>query len=96
MSEEAARLDQWLWAVRIFKTRSLASDVVSGKSVRITRHGQTQRTSKPGFKVRVGDRVAVMRARELIVAEVLDLPERRLSAPEAALCYSRITDEETS
>lgn len=94
MSDESVRLDKWLWAVRLFKTRNLAADVISGKNARITRHGQTMRTKKPSFGVRVGDVVTVMKARQLFVVRVLDLPERRVSAPEAALCYQDTNAEE--
>ncbi|MEM0928484.1 MAG: RNA-binding S4 domain-containing protein [Pseudomonadota bacterium] len=87
MTDDAQRLDKWLWSVRIFKTRALSAKVISGKSVRVTRDGQTLRTDKPGFKLRIGDTVTVMRGPRLFVLDVLRLPERRVAAPEAALCY---------
>jgi ribosome-associated heat shock protein Hsp15 len=96
LDDRTARLDKWLWAVRIFKTRALAAAIVGGKSARITRGGQTMRTDKPGFKIRLGDTVTIMRGRELFVLEVRDLPEKRLPASEAVLCYENqaATDEE--
>ncbi|MCQ8185360.1 RNA-binding S4 domain-containing protein [Parvularcula maris] len=94
--EESARLDKWLWAVRIFKTRALAAKIISGKSPRIARNGQTLRTDKPGFKLRIGDQVTVMRGKELFVLEVLDLPGRRVSAPEAQSCYINHAEGEES
>jgi ribosome-associated heat shock protein Hsp15 len=93
--EESARLDKWLWAVRIFKTRALAAKIVSGKSPRILRGGQTLRTDKPGFKLRIGDQVSVMRGQELFQLEVLGLPERRVSAPEARTCYINHAEEKS-
>ena len=87
MTVETVRLDKWLWAVRIFKTRALAAKVIAGKSPRILRDGQSLRTDKPAFKLRIGDTVTVMRQQELFVLEVLALPERRVSAPEAQACY---------
>ena len=87
MTDEMQRLDKWLWSVRIFKTRALSTQVISGKSVRITRDGQTLRTDKPAFKLRVGDTVTVMRGPRLFVLDVLRLPDRRLSAPDAQRCY---------
>ena len=87
MTDEAQRLDKWLWSVRIFKTRALSAKVISGKSARVTRDGQTLRTDKPAFKLRVGDTVTVMRGQQLFVLDVLRLPERRVSAPEASECY---------
>ncbi|MEO1658471.1 MAG: RNA-binding S4 domain-containing protein [Pseudomonadota bacterium] len=88
MTDDAQRLDKWLWSVRIFKTRALSAKVISGKSVRISRDGQTLRTDKPAFKLRVGDTITVMRGPRLFVLDVLRLPERRVSATEAALCYN--------
>ncbi|MEM1379260.1 MAG: RNA-binding S4 domain-containing protein [Pseudomonadota bacterium] len=96
MSDESARLDKWLWCVRVFKTRADAAKVISGKNARITRTGQTMRTDKPAFKLRIGDVVTVMRGPRLFILEVLDLPERRLSAPAAAMCYRDVNDEETT
>lgn len=87
MSEESARLDKWLWAVRIFKTRALAGERIGARGVRITRSGQTMRTDKSAFKLRIGDIVTVMRSQQLFIVEVTALPERRVSAPEAAACY---------
>lgn len=71
----------WLWAVRLFKTRSLASDACKGGHVRIN-----GRPAKPSTHVRVGDRVAAHvydREREL---EVVRLIDGRVSAPLAAEC----------
>lgn len=87
MTDECARFDKWLWTVRIFRTRALAAKIIAGKSPRVERAGQTLRTDKPGFRLRIGDRVTVMRGEELFILEVVHLPERRLSAPEARRCY---------
>ena len=46
------RLDQWLWAVRVFKTRTLAADGIRGGHVRI--NGEP---CKPAREVRPGDTV---------------------------------------
>lgn len=95
MSEESARLDKWLWCVRIFKTRALAAKVISGKNARITRTGQTLRTDKPAFKLRLHDVVTIMRGPRLFMVEVLDLPDKRLSAPQAQMCYRDLGEKET-
>ena len=94
MTDETVRLDKWLWAVRIFKTRALAASVISGKSPRIQRDGQTLRTDKPAFKLRVGDTVTLMRQRELFILEVLALPEKRVSAVQAQTCYTNHANPE--
>ncbi|MEM9988048.1 MAG: RNA-binding S4 domain-containing protein [Pseudomonadota bacterium] len=81
------RLDRWLWYARTFKTRNLASKVISESGVRITRASQTQRTVKPSFGVRVGDVVALMKGTQVIVLEVVDLGTRRGPATEARQLY---------
>lgn len=78
---DAARVDVWLWAVRLFKSRSVATEACRGGHVRVN-----GAPAKPGARVRPGDRVEVRvngRARDLEVVKVLD---KRVGAPEAAEC----------
>jgi ribosome-associated heat shock protein Hsp15 len=76
------RIDRWLCAVRLVKTRSLATELCDGGHVRVNGH-----PAKPSTKVRAGDRVnAVIAARERIV-EVVRPIESRVGAPVAATCY---------
>ena len=58
---DSARLDIWLWAARIYKTRTIAADAC--KNNRITINGQK---GKPARQVRIGDRIAVDRGAGLI------------------------------
>lgn len=76
------RIDRWLFFVRLFKSRSLASEAVSGGRV----HVNGERV-KPSRAVRVGDAVAFNRGAVLFDCEVAALPLRRGPAPEAAACY---------
>jgi ribosome-associated heat shock protein Hsp15 len=78
---DGTRVDQWLWAVRIFKSRSLASDACKGGHVRVN-----GRTVKPASPVRVGDRVEAHVAERDRVLEVVRLIDKRVSAPLAAEC----------
>ena len=78
---EATRVDQWLWAVRLFKTRSMATAACRGGHVRI--NGSA---AKPARPVRVGDRVEVRVADRDRVLEVVQLIDRRVAAPLAAEC----------
>ena len=55
---EPVRLDKYLWAVRIFKTRSDAAEAI--RQNRVTVDGTTV---KPSREVRVGDRIGVRRER---------------------------------
>jgi ribosome-associated heat shock protein Hsp15 len=79
---EPMRIDRWLFFVRLFKSRTLASDAVSGGKV----HVNAERV-KPSRVVRVGDRIAFNRGAVPFDCEVLGLPLRRGPAPQAAACY---------
>jgi ribosome-associated heat shock protein Hsp15 len=78
---EATRVDQWLWAVRLFKTRSLATAACKGGHVRIN-----GRSVKPASAVRVGDRIEAHVGDRDRVVEVVRLIDKRVSAPIAAEC----------
>lgn len=79
----AVRIDKWLWAARFFKTRSIATDAVSGGKV----HLNGDRT-KPARKVQVGDELVVTKGPYQFVVTVDALSEKRLSAPLAAELYT--------
>lgn len=76
------RIDKWLWHTRFFKTRSLATAAVRGGRVKV--NGERV---KPGYRIAVGDRVDVQRARVVYEVTVTKVPERRGPASAAALCY---------
>jgi len=79
---QAMRIDRWLFAVRLFKSRALAATAVSGGRV----HVNGERV-KPARQLRPGDRIALMRGAVDFDCEVLLLPARRGPASEAARCY---------
>jgi len=58
---DGCRLDVWLFRTRIFKTRSLATKMILGGKIRITRNGRTERTRKPGLILKPGQYVTFMR-----------------------------------
>jgi len=69
------RVDAWLWAVRVFKSRSLAAAACKAGHVRL--NGER---AKPSSLVRIGDEVVVRADRERIL-EVRELLVKRVSAP---------------
>jgi Ribosome-associated heat shock protein implicated in the recycling of the 50S subunit (S4 paralog) len=78
---EGTRVDRWLWAVRLYKTRSSATSACTGGHVRIN-----GAPAKPSTPARVGDRVTTHlhgRRREL---EVVRLIDKRVGASVAAEC----------
>jgi len=77
------RIDRWLWCTRLYKSRTLAAEAVSGGKVHLN-----GRRVKPAHALRVGDRVTIARPGFEFECEVLKLPERRGSAPIAQACYA--------
>ena len=82
----ATRIDRWLFAVRLFKSRSVAADAVGGGKV----HLNGERV-KPSHAVKPGDTVSFTRGAVVFECVVADIPLRRGPASVAARCY-----EETS
>jgi ribosome-associated heat shock protein Hsp15 len=78
----AARLDRWLFGVRLFKSRSLAAQAVTGGKVHI--NGDRV---KPSREVKAGDVVTFIRGAVEFECTVVAIPARRGPAPEAARCY---------
>ena len=72
---EYARLDRWLWAVRIYKTRGDAGSACRGSAVRL--NGQI---AKPSTRVRVGDTVTARNKSFTRTLEVKALLEQRVGA----------------
>lgn len=78
---ETARVDVWLWAVRLFKTRSMATDACRGGHVRVG-----GKSAKPSTPVRVGTTVEAFVHDRHRVVEVVRLIDKRVGAPDAAEC----------
>jgi ribosome-associated heat shock protein Hsp15 len=79
---EETRIDRWLCAVRLVKTRPLATRLCEGGHVLV--NGST---AKPSTKVRAGDRVEARIADRDRVVEVVRPIESRVGAPVAVTCY---------
>ena len=76
------RVDKWLWAVRIFKSRTLAGNTVRQGKVRLN-----DAPVKPSTSVEVGDRITVQKNGFNLQYEVVKLIEKRVGAPIAVTCY---------
>ena len=70
-----ARLDKWLWAARIFKTRTLAADAC--KNGRVTQGGQRLKAS---HMVKEGDEIAVRKPPITYSFRILQAIEKRVGA----------------
>ena len=76
------RIDRWLCAVRLVKTRPMATQLCEGGHVRVNGN-----QAKPSTKVRSGDVVHALIAERERIVEVVRPIETRVSAPIAATCY---------
>ena len=72
---DSIRLDKYLWAIRVFKTRSEATDACNGNKVRL--NGVP---AKPSKAVKAGDTLEVRKASALFSYKVLALTESRMGA----------------
>ncbi len=88
MSEDACRVDVWLWRARLFKTRSLSARFVEEGRVRLVRGGGETRLDKPSRAVRPGDGLVLALGGRLIAVKIEALGDRRGPAPEAKSLYS--------
>lgn len=85
-SMAGVRVDAWVWAIRLFSTRSAATAACKAGHIKVN-----DASAKPAQVVRVGDRVrAVTPGGERIVV-VTGLITKRTSAPLAALNYDDLT-----
>ncbi|MBD5191283.1 MAG: RNA-binding S4 domain-containing protein [Barnesiella sp.] len=77
MAKSEVRIDKWLWAVRIFKTRTIATEAC--KKGRVTM-GDSQVAVKPSRTIKVGDIINVRKPPVTYSFRVLALTENRLGA----------------
>jgi ribosome-associated heat shock protein Hsp15 len=87
---DSVRLDKWLWAARVFKTRSLAAHACDGGKVDVN-----DQAAKPAKGLRPGDliRVSLPQGRRRIL-KVAMLDDRRGSATIAAALFEDLTPPE--
>lgn len=82
-AQDEVRIDQWLWAARFFRTRSLAKAAVDTGKVEVG--GQR---AKPSRLVRVGDSLAIVRGGERFEVEVRGVSGVRGAAAAAQALYA--------
>lgn len=86
---DKVRIDKWLWSVRIFRSRTIATDACKAGKVQVNKT-----VVKPSAMVSVGDLVVVKKEGFNFQFRVLQLIEKRVGAPIAVTCYVDITPEE--
>lgn len=84
---EAVRLDKWLWAARIYKTRALAREMIEGGKV----HYNGQR-SKPGKVVELNATLLLRQGNDERTIVVKGITEQRRPASEAIALYEETAE----
>jgi ribosome-associated heat shock protein Hsp15 len=79
---ESTRVDRWLWAVRLTKTRPDAAAACRGGHVRVNDH-----PAKPATTVVPGDEIRVRSGGETKIVEVTRVIQKRVGAVDAATCF---------
>ena len=87
--QEAVRIDKWVWAVRIFKTRSIAAEACKKGRVQID-----NTNVKPSRMIRVGDVVQVKKPPITYSFEVIGVSEKRMGAKLVPEYMKNVTPEE--
>ena len=89
MAEEKIRIDKWLWAVRIFKTRSQAGEAC--RKGRIVINGIQV---KPSRDIKAGEIILIKKPSAVYTYKVKSLLQKRQSAKLAQECYEDLTSVE--
>jgi len=83
------RIDKYLWCIRVFKTRSLATEACKKNHITVN-----QQKSKPSKEVFGGEHLVVHKEQIDYQFEILDFPESRVGAKIAGLYYRDQTPKE--
>jgi len=89
---ESQRIDKWLWAARIVKTRTLASKSVSGGIVRIN----GARVTKPSKAIQIGDVITFVLRGDVRIFGVNGFSPKRGPYEQAKLLYEDLTPPKPS
>lgn len=82
------RIDKWLWSIRIFKSRTLATDSCKGGKVKVAGV-----SVKPSYQIAEGEVVVVKKNGFNFEFKVKTLIEKRVGAAIAITCYEDVTPE---
>lgn len=85
---ERVRVDAWLWSVRLYPTRTAATEACSAGRVRIDGDAV-----KPARKVGVGDEIEARRADRTGTYRVVRTMTKRVGAPVAVQCYEVVRED---
>ena len=87
--ENIVRIDKWLWAARLFKTRSIAADAIKGGKVKIN-----DNAVKPSHEVKEGEIIQVQIEQLHKVVQIKTLVKNRVSPKQVPEVYTDLTPAE--
>ncbi|MEN8723080.1 MAG: S4 domain-containing protein [Alphaproteobacteria bacterium] len=90
VDQDSQRIDKWLWHARFVRTRGAATQLVEKKRFRV--NGRTG--IKPSTQVRPGDVLTFNLSSHVRVIKVTAISNRRGGAPDAALLYDDLDDDQ--
>ncbi len=90
MDTAAVRIDKWLWAARLVKTRALAVDAIRGGRVKVN-----GAPAKPSKDIKPGDEIEFSQGVIRLTARVNGTAERRLPASAAVQLYTETEESRT-
>lgn len=82
------RIDKWLWAVRLFKTRTMAANNIKSGKVKINGN-----PAKASANLVGGQEVSIKKGGINFTFKVIRLIEKRVGAPIATTCYEDTTPQ---
>ncbi len=83
------RIDKWLWSIRIYKTRTLATNAIRSGKVRLN-----DQNTKASSLIQLDDTVIVKKNGFNLTIKALQLIEKRVGAKLAVECYENLTPVE--
>ncbi len=86
-----ARIDKWLWSIRIYKSRSIATEACKSGRVKINGKGV-----KPSYLLEVGQTVSINKKEKNWIVKCIKLIEKRVGAEIAKTCYEDLSPPEVS
>ncbi len=89
MEQKSVRIDKWLWYVRIFKTRSIATQECQSGKVKVA-----DESIKPSRMISTGDIISIRQKLILKTVKVKDIPKARIGAKLVEDFLEDLTPEE--
>jgi ribosome-associated heat shock protein Hsp15 len=85
-NKDKTRIDKYLWAIRVFKTRSLASDACKAGRVKLE-----NQSIKASYLVKPGDVIYIQKDQQKKIVKVIEVLDKRVDASTAQKFYNDLS-----